>query len=74
MGHFNIFSPFGSHLDYLAQFFNVIHLGTVPYVLFMSVVIMVMQNPLRLLIFSHVLKPDKLVGEFQRRNNGFFIL
>lgn len=43
MGSDDIFSPLRSHLEYLAQFFNVIIQGT-----FMSVA---MQNPCRLIFY-----------------------
>lgn len=48
------FSLFGSHSDYLTQFFQLYHVGT-----FMSVS---MLNPDRLLIFSMVLNSDKQKG------------
>lgn len=52
MGNIYLFSPFGSHLEYLAQFFKVIigaYCNT---------------NPRRHHIFSNVLEPDGLPETF----------
>lgn len=53
MGNVDIFSPFGSHSKFLAQFFKRYHPGLI-------MDIDAMQNPRKLSIFSRVLKPNKL--------------
>lgn len=64
MGNFYIFSPFGSHSEYLAQFFNVI--------IWVLTCLLQCKIPVDSFLFNRVLKPDKLKRTFQKRNLGIF--
>lgn len=61
MGNIYIFSPFGTHSEYLAQYFNVINRVRCN-----------KNNPRTHHIFSLILKSDKLSGEFQLQQHTEF--